>query len=238
MVQCGAVCCIRIDMMELVPTSFSFSPPHSRLTYCNTLQHDATHCNGRSSQHLSLFLAQSNLTICGTLQHTATAILCNILHTLQQALEPASLPFYLSFNICTLQHAATHCNTLHTVQHTATHCNTLQHTATHCNTLQHTATHCNTLQHHATGDRASISLSIFLIQALHTATHCNTLQHNVTLQHTTLHCNTLHRTATGARADISLSLSLIQDSPLACTPGEPSCAPQVIISMSLECMYK
>jgi len=37
------------------------------------------------------------------------------------------------------------------LQHTATHCNTLQHTATHCNTLQHTchlaacitATHCN-----------------------------------------------------------------------------------------------
>jgi len=33
-----------------------------------------------------------------------------------------------------------------------THCNTLQHTATHCNTLhtlQHTATHCNTLQQNA-----------------------------------------------------------------------------------------
>ena len=81
----------------------------------------------------------------------------------------------------TLQHTATHCNTLlqrtatHwknlsetsqltglgrerlTLQHTATHCNTLQHTATHCNTLQHTATHCNTLQH--------------------TATYYNTLQH-------------------------------------------------------------
>jgi len=42
---------------------------------------------------------------------------------------------------------ATHCNTL---QHTATHCNTLHlmewqviaGTARHCNTLQHTATHC------------------------------------------------------------------------------------------------
>jgi len=39
-----------------------------------------------------------------------------------------------------------HCNTL---QHTATHCNTLQFIwyGAHCNTLQHTATHCNTLQH-------------------------------------------------------------------------------------------
>ena len=45
------------------------------------------------------------------------------------------------------------CNTLITLQHTATHCNTMQHTATHCNTLhtlQLTATHCNTLQHTAT----------------------------------------------------------------------------------------
>jgi len=51
----------------------------------------------------------------------------------------------------------------YTLQHTATHCNTLQHTrrphiarrhlrkrSTHCNTLQYTATHCNTLQHTAT----------------------------------------------------------------------------------------
>jgi len=42
----------------------------------------------------------------------------------------------------TLQHTATHCNTL---QHN-THCKTLRHLATH-STLQHTATHCNTLQH-------------------------------------------------------------------------------------------
>ena len=33
------------------------------------------------------------------------------------------------------------------LQHTATHCNTLQHVAPHCNTLQHTATRCTTLQH-------------------------------------------------------------------------------------------
>ena len=42
----------------------------------------------------------------------------------------------------TLQHSATHCNTLeHTATHAATHCNTLKHTAcveTDCNTLQHT----------------------------------------------------------------------------------------------------
>ena len=51
--------------------------------------------------------------------------------------------------IHTLQHTATHCNTLHR----ATYCNTLhratytvQHTARHC-TVQHTATHCYTLEH-------------------------------------------------------------------------------------------
>jgi len=45
----------------------------------------------------------------------------------------------------TLQHTATHCNTLQhtfTVAHSgAVTCLALQHTATHCNTLQHTATH-------------------------------------------------------------------------------------------------
>jgi len=60
----------------------------------------------------------------------------------------------------TLQHTATHCNTLETdrladggsgfgagkTQCTATHCNILQHTAAHCNTRQHTATHGNTLE--------------------------------------------------------------------------------------------
>ena len=89
----------------------------------------------------------------------------------------------------TLQHTATHCNTLvltcalfqigNTLQHTTTHCNTMQHTATHCNTWQHTptlqhiATHCNTLQYTAE-----------ILQ--HTATHCTslgTLQHATTYVH-------------------------------------------------------
>jgi len=50
-------------------------------------------------------------------------------------------------DVYTLQHTATHCNTL---QHTDVHdvC-TLQRTATHCNALQHTAMHYNALQGHA-----------------------------------------------------------------------------------------
>ena len=87
---------------------------HHIVTYCNTLQHTATHggvvflssdVRGFGVSRLGL-----NAPHCTTLQHTATH--CN-----------------------TLQHTATHCNTL---QHTATHCNTLQRTATHCNALQHT----------------------------------------------------------------------------------------------------
>ena len=89
----------------------------------------------------------------------------------------------------TLQHTATHCNTLQrtatsprayrlcefvTLFYTALHCNTLQHTATHCSTLQHTAAHCRTLQN--------------------TAAHCRTLQH------TAAHCNTMQRTTTLPRA--------------------------------------
>ena len=69
----------------------------------------------------------------------------------------------------TIQHSATHCNTLQTLQHTARHtrhCNT--HYTPHCDTLQHTsdtATHCNT----------------------HNTSHCNT--------HNTTHCNTLQHTS-------------------------------------------
>jgi len=58
----------------------------------------------------------------------------------------------------TLQHTATHCNSLHIksgctaiVQNlNRAHCNSLQPSATHCNPLQHAATHCNTLQLAAT----------------------------------------------------------------------------------------
>ena len=47
-----------------------------------------------------------------------------------------------------LQHTATHCNTLQhqCIMDCRSHCNTLQHTATHCNTLQHTAVCCSELQ--------------------------------------------------------------------------------------------
>ena len=121
----------------------------------------------------------------------------------------------------TLQHTATHCNTIrdsathpctdccNTLQHTATHCNTMQHNAPQCETQRHThalvaETHCNTLQHMHTcvqvpeleawndEDTATVSNTpIHLLQ--HTATHCNTLQHTAT------YCNTPQHTATHAR---------------------------------------
>jgi len=76
--------------------------------------------------------------------------------------------------IVTLQHTATHCNTLLAVivlrcdrLDILTHCNTLQHTATH--SCSHTATHCNTLRHTATHSCNALML-----------THCNTLQHTAT----------------------------------------------------------
>ena len=103
-------------------------------------------------------------THCNTLQHTAPCLPANHIQSTDS-----------------LQHTATHCNTL---QHTATHCNTLQHSATHCNTLQHSATHCNTLQYTVTRCTMSCSESHTIYRL--TATHCNTLQHTAT------HCNTLH----------------------------------------------
>jgi len=104
----------------------------------------------------------------------------------------------------TLQHTATHCNTLqqncHTLQPSATGVlqvvgrvgglfnkelhDTLHHIASYCNTLQHTATHCNTLQHTATHQNSG---AIHCIILHHTATLCNTLQH------TTTHYNTMQQ---------------------------------------------
>jgi len=112
--------------------------------------------------------------------------------------------------MCEITHSYVRCDYMlsmcytQTLQHTATHCNTLQHTrvyvsfihemwlhifdvlhtdtATHCNTLQHTVIHCNT--HVSTSHsymRCDYMLSMCYTQTLqHTATHCNTLQHTAT----------------------------------------------------------
>jgi len=108
-----------------------------------------------------------------------------------------------------LQHTATHCNTLH---HTATHCNTLQHTATRYTSLHHTAQHCNKLQR---------TRDAHVNESWHTTTHawCTRwwgrtrwwvrahkrnqwppVPHmpslvEQSLQHTATHCNTLQHTA-------------------------------------------
>jgi len=95
-------------------------------THCNTLQHTATHCN--TLQHTA--------THCNTLQHSATH--CNSLLTAtyirtgtqQEVMKKTALELIANkpfdeqdLKFCSLQHTATHCNTLH---HTATRCNTLQ----------------------------------------------------------------------------------------------------------------
>ena len=91
-------------------------------TYCNTLQHTATHRTTSQPLNLSLTELKHTAPRCTALQHTAT-------------------------HYTAPQHNATHCTTLY---HTATHCTTLQHIAPHCITLHHTATRSNTLQHTAT----------------------------------------------------------------------------------------
>ena len=120
-------------------------------------------------------------------------------------------------SICTLQHTATHCNTLQHWQYTRQRrerkrkCDvppacTLQHTASHCNTLQHTATHqAMTLMK----TKMQRSHMMHICNTLHhTAPHCNALQLAATHQAMTLiknenstcphcaHCNTLQHTAT------------------------------------------
>jgi len=98
--------------------------------------------------------------------------------------RPTATYYYTLPTQCnSLQHTATHCNTLQRMCR-ETHSNILVHTP---DTLQLTETHGNIMQHtatHVSGDSLQ-----------HTATHCNILQlsvtHGNTLQHTaTTHCNT------------------------------------------------
>jgi len=141
---------------------------------------------------------------------------------------------------CVMAHTLmrpTHCNTYNTLQHTATHCNTLRrqtcmarahqkssHCNTHCNTYCNT--HCNSLQHtlqhtavHTATHCDARQTWLMLIKNHRIATYCNTLQHTlqhtatpdmqrsclsktITLQHTVthtatrcnIHCNTLQHT--------------------------------------------
>ena len=143
----------------------------------------------------SMSLLQCVAVCCSVLQ--CVAVCCSVLQCL--ALCPCcgtakSTARRESELFHTLQHTATHCNTLQHAtalregnQSLFTHCNTLQHPAAHCNTLQHTATPCNTLQHCAKEIRAFS----------HTATHCNTLQHITThyntLQHPAIRYSTARR---------------------------------------------
>jgi len=202
-------------------------------SHCNTLQRTATHCSTlqHTAAHCSpMHTLQITATYCNTLQHTATlcntlqctAIHCNTLQhtaqrehvlTTQRATKRSIQSDYIAefWEVCYLQHTATHCNTL---QHTATHCNSLQHTATHCNTLQHTATHCNTLQHPATHCNTlqhTFEKSATCNTLQRTATHCSTLQHTAahcnTLQNTATHCNTLLRSLLPAHAGSSTLIS-------------------------------
>jgi len=76
-----------------------------------------------------------------------------------------------------------HCYTL---QHTATHCNTLQHrpeiliefAKLKCYTLQHTATHCSTPQHRP--ELLMIIAKVKYNTLQHVASHRNTLLHAAT----------------------------------------------------------
>ena len=100
----------------------------------------------------------------------------------------------------TLQHTATHCNTLHMQSNKTcqryiflTHCCTLQHTATYCNILQHTATHCT---HNQAKHCQCYMLSFFLLLA---ETRGNTLQHTPKDE---TRCNILQHAATRKRTDL------------------------------------
>jgi len=91
-----------------------------------TLQHTATHGNTR----------QHTATHGNTRQHTATH--CNTLQRIVSFCRMRRLMWHM-LATSRLADIGKRKWLFNTLQHTATHCNTLQHTATHCNTLQHPA---------------------------------------------------------------------------------------------------
>jgi len=103
-------------------------------TQCNTLQRTATHCN--TMQHTA--------THCNALQHTATHIKTGLLQVSNKL--GSAMVLWERHTHVTHGNESRLLSTSH-VTHVNTKLlqvsNTLQHAATHCNTLQH-ATHCNT----------------------------------------------------------------------------------------------
>jgi len=135
-------------------------------THCNTLQHTATHtlllcthechecilCTRVTLMPLSL----DSATHCNTLQHT--------LLTLQQTQR---------VTLMTLSRDSRHGRVLLCKSVVNTLPNTLQHTATHCNTLQHTLVQpVHTLQCSCAQEGSCATLDA----ATNTQTQCNTLQ--------------------------------------------------------------
>jgi len=152
--------------------------------HCNTLQHNAAHCNNTMHHHT----VTPHCNTCRHDQYAHTAVQ-RIPHSLNTATQCNTLKHTATTHCIsrtatvrcndTLQHAATRYNTLQ--QRTAiTHCNcTLQlHTATHCNMLQHTeTTHCNTWSYQQYAHTAAEIDTLF-------SQRCNTLQHAASR-----HCN-------------------------------------------------
>jgi len=141
---------------------------------CNALQHTTAHCN--TLQYTVKHRKD-------TQQYTSTHY-CNTLPT-----WPPLLKFWFVSGMCTLQHTATHCNTL---QHTATHCNTLQHITMHCNTSKrHTATH-----YYVALSTWPPPLNSCFVSGMctlqHIATHCTPLQYTATYWKDTLQQITRH----------------------------------------------
>ena len=125
------------------------------------MQRTATHCNTMQRQHIDLVRRWLRRKIQLEVQEKASFSS----RGLREVLGFTFFQHAATYRN-TLQHTATHCNTLSVglclfvrplafavslqhIAHSTLH-NTLQHTATLCNTLQHTTIHYNTLQYAVT----------------------------------------------------------------------------------------
>ena len=138
-------------------------------THCASVQHTAPPCN--TQQHLP--------PPCNSLQHTATPAAASraLTHsrTRYTTLQPDAIQcnFLQHTTDLLLHHALSLTQLTNTLQHTATHCNSLQLPATHYNPC------CCITRTHSPTQAFSISKCTNTLQ--HTATVCNSLQHTTDL---------------------------------------------------------
>jgi len=109
-------------------------------SYCNMLQHAATHCNTKKIRTTNYTILQYTARLCIVQQHPSTQhVFLSTLHVGGQACHVGCEACHIGWPLCctTLQHNMSSCRPcirgISLARPIALYCNTLQHTESYCN---------------------------------------------------------------------------------------------------------